>query len=955
MRTGYEYLEYDARRATAVTDRKLADQQSGRLDEQNRILARIAASAPLEETLSAVARLVESSCPETLCTILLLDEDGNHVRHGAAPSLPEAFVKAIDGQEIGPAAGSCGTAMFRRAAVVVTDILHDPLWAGFRHLAQLAGVRACWSTPILSDDQRVLGSFAVYYREPRPPAAAEREAVDIATHLGGIAIQRGRAQEALRRSAEHLTDSEERFRQIAENIREVFWITDPTKQRMIYVSPAYEAIWGRTCESLYASPMSFVEAIHPEDRQRVLAKMSSQASGEYDEVYRILRPDGSLRWIHDRGFPVPGPAGVVERIVGSAQDITELKRTEQALRETEGRYRSLFESAPDGILVADSKGTYVDANPSALAMLGYPRDELIGMRSEDILVAREHERVGSALTDINRGIEYRHEWQFRRKDGSQFHADVMATVMANGRILALVRDVTERERAVEALRESERRFRDMLANLHLVSLMLDREGRITHCNDFLLRLTGWTADEVLGRSWFELFVPPGQDDVKEVLSSVLADRPEAWHHENEILTRSGARRLIRWNNSVLRSAKGEAIGMASIGEDTTEHKRLEEQLRQSQKMEAVGRLAGGVAHDFNNILGVITGYAELLKRKTPEGHSDRRRIDEILRAAQRAAGLTRQLLAFSRKQVLEPKVLEPSVVVADMRAMLERLIGEDVDFTMKAGAKGRVKVDPGQLEQVLMNLVVNARDAMPMGGSLTIETADVDLEQEYVQRREVAVQPGRYVMIAVADTGAGMDEATQARVFEPFFTTKGEGKGTGLGLATVYGIVKQSGGYIWMQSEVGKGTVFRVYLPRVEEAVAKELERAAAPRRSATETVLVVEDEPAARELVGEVLRAEGYRVLLAANGQEAVEMAARASGPIHLLLTDVVLPKLSGRAAAQQICAVHRGAKVIYMSGYTDDQVSPHGVLEPGITLLQKPFSPEDLTRRVGEILDER
>ncbi len=938
-----------------MTDRKLVEQESGRLDEQSRILARISANAPLEETLSAVARLVESSCPETLCTILLLDEDGEHLRHGAAPSLPEAFVKAIDGQEIGPAAGSCGTAMFRRAAVVVTDIRQDPLWTGFRHLAALAGVRACSSTPILSDDQRVLGSFAVYYREPRPPTATEREAVEIATHLGGIAIQHGRAQEALRRSAEYLTDSEERFREIAENIREVFWITDLAKQRMLYISPAYEAIWGRTCASLYESPMSFVEAIHPEDRERVLAKMSSQSSGEYDEVYRILRPDGSLRWIHDRGFPVPGPRGVVERIVGSAQDITELKQAEQALRETEGRYRSLFESAPDGILVADSNGTYVDANPSVLSMLGYSRDELIGMRSEDILVPREHERVGSALTDINRGVEHRHEWQFRRKDRSQFHADVMATVMADGRILALVRDVTERKRAVETLRESERRFRDMLANLHLASLMLDREGRITHCNDFLLRLTGWMADEVLGRSWFELFVPPGQDDVKEVLSSLLADRPEAWHHENEILTRTGARRLIRWNNSVLRSETGEAIGMASIGEDITEHKRLEEQLRQSQKMEAVGRLAGGVAHDFNNILGVITGYADLLKRKTPEGHPDRRRIDEILRAAQRAAGLTRQLLAFSRKQVLEPKVLEPSVVVVDMRGMLERLIGEDVDFAMKARAKGRVKVDPGQLEQVLMNLVVNARDAMPMGGSLTIETADVDLEQEYVQRREVAVQPGRYVMIAVADTGAGMDEATQARVFEPFFTTKAEGKGTGLGLATVYGIVKQSGGYIWMQSEVGEGTVFRVYLPRVEEAVARELERPAAPRRSATETVLVVEDEPAARELVGEVLRAEGYRVLLAANGQEAVEMAARASEPIHLLLTDVVLPKLSGRAAAQQICAVHRGAKVIYMSGYTDDQVSPHGVLEPGIILLQKPFSPEDLTRRVGEILDDR
>jgi two-component system cell cycle sensor histidine kinase/response regulator CckA len=931
-----------------VTDPTQAERVDAFRDEQNRILSQIAANAPLQETLDALARLLETSCPGALCTILLLDEDGVHLRHAAAPSFPEAFVRAVDGSEIGPAAGSCGTAMFRREPVVVTDIQHDPLWQEYRHLAALADVHACWSTPIFSDDGRVLGSFAVYYRESRPPDAAERRLLDIATSVAGIAIQRWRSEETLRRSAarlralvdgaldavvgmdaegrvlswnpraetifewsareaigqtvadlivpppqreahrkglarflstrepaiigrrieltalrrdgsefpvelsvvatedpggmaftafisditerkvaaRRLAESEERFRQLAENIREVFWITDPAKTRMIYVSPAYETLWGRTCASLYETPMSFADAIHPEDRERALARMSRQASGEYDEVYRILRPDGSLRWIHDRAFPVHGPAGEVVRVVGSAQDVTELKQAEQALRESEGRYRSLFESAPDGILVADSDGVYVDVNPSGLRMLGYSREQLIGMKSTDIVAPSEAPRVESTLAEINQGLEHRHEWQFRRKDGSGFHADVMATAMPDGRILALVRDATER-------------------------------------------------------------------------------------------------------------------------------KRMEDQLRQAQKMEAVGRLAGGIAHDFNNILGVILGYGELLRKKTPQDHPDRRRIDQIVHAAERAAGLTRQLLAFSRKQVLEPKVLEPSHVVADMRRLLERLIGEDIDFALKAEAAGRVKVDPGQLEQVLMNLVVNARDAMPMGGSLSIETADVDLDQEYVQRREVVVQPGRYVMIAVADTGAGMDEATQAQIFEPFFTTKAEG--TGLGLATVYGIVKQSGGYIWLYSEVGRGTVFRVYLPRVEEAVERERKRSAALRRSVTETVLVVEDEPAARELVGEMLRAEGYRVLLAENGQEAVDTAGRVAAPIHLLLTDVVLPKLSGRAAAERVRVLHPGIKVLYMSGYTDDQISRHGVLEPGIVLLQKPFTPADLIQRVGEVLDER
>jgi two-component system, cell cycle sensor histidine kinase and response regulator CckA len=669
--------------------------------DQNRILERIAARAPLDETLALLAQLVESSCPATWCTVLLLDEDGLHIRHGAAPRLPAAYVEAVDGLEIGPAAGSCGTAMFRREPVVVTDILRDPLWDAHRHLtAFIEGARACSSTPILADDQRVLGSFAMYYEQQRGPDAAESEAIGIATYLAGIAIERGRAEDALRRTAQRLADSE-------------------------------------------------------------------------------------------------------------------------------SRYRSLFESAPDGILVADAQGVYVDANPACLDMLGYSRDELIGMGSADILAPKEHLRVDSALVEINQGVEHRREWQFQRKDGSVFPADVMATVMADGRILAMVRDSSDR-------------------------------------------------------------------------------------------------------------------------------KRMEEQLRQSQKMEAVGRLAGGIAHDFNNILGVILGYGELLRKKTPADHPDRRRLHEIVRAAERAAGLTRQLLAFSRKQVLEPRVLQVSAVVSDMRKLLQPLIGEDIAFVLKAEAKGRVKVDPGQLEQVLMNLVVNARDSMPMGGSLSVETVDVDLDQHYIQHHTVTVPPGRYVMVAVTDTGLGMDEATQAQVFEPFFTTKPEGKGTGLGLSTVYGIVKQSDGYIWLYSELRQGTVFRVYLPRVEEALAEAHRRPMTLSRSATETVLVVEDEPAARELVGEVLRAEGYSVLLAADGQEALTIAARADGRLHLLLTDVVLPKLSGRAAAEGILALHPSIKVVYMSGYTDDQISRHGVLEPGIVLLQKPFTPAELVRRVGEVLDE-
>jgi PAS domain S-box-containing protein len=620
-----------------------------------------------------------------------------------------------------------------------------------------------------------------------------------------------------------LHESEARFREIAENIHEVFWVTDPAKTRMLYVSPAYEEIWGRTCASLYENPMSFVESIHSDDRERVLARMTSQTSGEYDEVYRILRPDGSRRWIHDHAFPVHAPGGELVRVVGSAQDITELKQAEQALRESEGRYRSLFDSAPDGIFVADPGGTYVDVNPSGLRMLGYSRDELLGMKPADTLALKEPSRVDSGLTEIKPGFEYGDEWRFRRKDGSVFDADVMGTVMADGRILRLVRDVSER-------------------------------------------------------------------------------------------------------------------------------KRMEEQLGQAQKMEAVGRLAGGVAHDFNNELGVILGYTELLIRQA--GETQRVKLEQILKATQRASGLTRQLLAFSRKQIVDPKVLDLNALLSDLQKMLGRLIGEDVDLAIIAGADlGQVKADPGQLEQVVMNLCVNARDAMPDGGLLRIETANAELDAGHAARHEPVV-PGQYVMLAVSDTGHGIEKEIASKIFEPFFTTKAPGKGTGLGLAMVYGIVKQAGGYVWVYSELGQGTTFKIYLPRIDEpAVAPEAQETSVPWKG-WETILLVEDEGSLRAIAREILEEHGYRVIEATGPNEAIEIAHHHPEPIHLLVTDVVMPGMNGRALAESLVAARPELRVLYMSGYTDDIIAHSGVLESGTLLLEKPFTSLALLGRVRAAL---
>ncbi len=386
--------------------------------------------------------------------------------------------------------------------------------------------------------------------------------------------------------------------------------------------------------------------------------------------------------------------------------------------------------------------------------------------------------------------------------------------------------------------------------------------------------------------------------------------------------------------------------------DVTQRRVLEDQLRQAQKMEAVGMLAGGIAHDFNNLLTIITGYSQLILNGLPAHDSNRAGIEQIMKAGERAAALTRQLLTFSRRQVLQPKVLEVNKLVGGLGAMLHRMIGEDVELRLVlAPDVGRVNADPGQIEQVIMNLAVNSRDAMPRGGALTIETSNVTLDEEYV-RRHMAVRPGRYVLLAVSDNGAGMDAQTRAHLFEPFFTTKGQGRGTGLGLSIVFGIVKQSGGNIEIYSEPGRGTSVKVYLPRVDQGEVMEAEYPAATPRG-TETILLVEDEDMVRKLVRETLEREGYKLLDAAGPLEAQKIVHEYRGPIHLMITDVVMPKLSGRELADRVSDARPEMKVLYMSGYTDNAVVASGVLNTQMAFLQKPFTPSALARKVRQVLE--
>lgn len=673
--------------------------------------------------------------------------------------------------------------------------------------------------------------------------AAVRRDTDLEITLSVIAslirqfVERNRATEELR-------ENEQRFRQLTDNIREVFWIIDPVNEQILYASPAYRTIWGREPERLYTSPGDWVQAVHPDDRDRVSNRISGlQGDFNYDTEYRIVRPDGSIRHIHDRGFPVRDASGEVYRIAGVAEDITDRREAEAASRLQKLRMEGIVGSAMDGIITVDEEQRIVLLNAAAERMFGYSSDMLLG-KNLDCLIPQEIRKRDTGLPGSAE--------QANMASRTRGHFISIRGLRSDGEVFPI-------------------------------------EASISHLN-------------VEGH---------------EHLTVTCRDVTERQHAEEM-------------------------------------NKLLQIQLQQSQKMEAFGQLAGGVAHDFNNLLTVISGYSEVLQGMLSDDERKLSIVKEISGAGVRAASLTHQLLAFSRQQVLEPQILNINRVVADTEKMLCRLIGEDVQLhaTLPEDTY-RVRFDPGQMQQVIMNLAVNARDALPHGGMLTIETKNVELDETY-GNAHAGAEVGNFVMLAVSDNGCGMTHEVQERIFEPFFTTKGVGKGTGLGLAVVHGIVKQSGGNIDVYSEVGVGTTFKVYLPAVMEPVSKSAYLLAEPKSQGSETILLVEDEENVRNLSVIVLESFGYKILTASCAREALAIAARYTGKISLLLTDVVMPEMSGRELAELLTKNDPTLKVLFMSGYTDDAIVRNGILLADVAFIQKPFTPRSLAKKVRDVLDE-
>ena len=677
-----------------------------------------------------------------------------------------------------------------------------------------------------------------------------------------------------------LRKSEEQFRQIAETIDEVFWMTDAKTGAMLYVSPAYDRIWGRSREDLYARPEAWLDAVHEEDRARLASRLSRGATTELMEPYRIARPDGGVRWIRAREFIIRRPDGEIYRTTGIASDITDLKAAEEASNE-KARLAAL--AADVGIVQ-----TQGETIPGIL------------QRSAEFMV-RHLDAAFARIWTLNAEQD---TLELQASAGMYTHLDG-----AHSRV--------------------------PVGTLTIGLIAQERRPHMTNdvAHDPGIGDPEWARREsMVAFAGYPLMVGP---DLVGVMGMFA-------RHTLGQFTLDGLRTV----------ADTIALGIRRKQAEKTQAG-LEDQLRQAQKMEAIGRLAGGVAHDFNNLLSVILGYGNLLQSSPGHSEGDRKGLEQICKAAERAGGLTRQLLAFSRKQVLVPEVFDLRDAVQDIAKMLGRLIGEDVELSLSFAKEAcRVRADRGQIDQVITNLAVNSRDAMPDGGKLTVEVRHMDFSEPMVHD-DARIEPGPYVLLAVSDTGIGMNAETRSHVFEPFFTTKGPGEGTGLGLATVYGIVRQSGGYIWLYSEPGEGTTFKIYLPRTEgqAGTAVPVQQGSLPRGS--ETILLVEDDEAVRGLAQLILEEMGYRVLAASGGEEAERLSAGWEGPIHLMLSDVIMPGMNGREVADLLRPRRPEMRTIFMSGYTGDAVLRKGIVAEGGDFIQKPFTPTILAVKVRQVLD--
>jgi two-component system, cell cycle sensor histidine kinase and response regulator CckA len=789
------------------------------LAQQNALLEMIAGDTPLPTILEEIIRTIESQDASLIGSVLLLDHQTKQLRHGAAPSLPERYNRAIDGIEIGEGVGSCGTAAFRGKPVIVANIQTDLLWKNFCALAKEFDLAACWSTPIFSPQREVLGTFAVYQKQPAEPTESQLRLIGMISHLAAVAIHR-------QQTAATLQEQRQQLDYIINNTKDSIFQID-LRGNYIFGNAAAEQLTGRPLAQLLQ--MNMMQLVAPEHQAAIAERLRRRIAGEPEHKnieFEILRHDGSRVWVELTTSSVCDPAGKLTAIQGVARDVTRRKQTEAER-----------------------------ANLAAIVQ-----------NSQDAIISKTLDGI---ITSWNLGAE---------------------------------------------------------------------------------KIFGFTADEALGRPLLIIFPTEKLHEEQQILQRI--SRGETVEHFETVRVRKDGRQInVSATISPVRDANGKIIGASNISRDTTEKIRLQEQLRQSQKMEAIGQLSAGIAHDFNNLLTAIHGNASLLADATAEERKEC--AEEILAAANRAAELTRQLLLFSRKQAMRFTAVDLNATVASTGKMLRRLLGENITLhTEHAPALPSIRADAGMIDQVIFNLAVNAHDAMrDLNGTLTIRTSVVKAQNPDDEKSA----PQNCVCLTVSDTGHGISPEILPRIFEPFFTTKEVGKGTGLGLATIYGIVKQHGGWVSVESEVGRGTTFKIYFPASVENIHEpppEIVFNQLPR--GTETILVVEDEAPVRKFLGNFLSRLGYKILTAESGIAALELWPRERENISLVLTDIVMPHgLRGYDLADKLLADRPAVKIIFTSGYASDTEPRRAMLVEGVNFIRKPFKPEALAEIIRRNLD--
>jgi PAS domain S-box-containing protein len=781
-----------------------------------------------------------------------------------------------------------------------------------------------------------------------------------------------------KRAEEELNKTEELYRLVVDNIADVITVMD-MNLRFTYVSPSIQRLRGYTAEEAVAQTIE--QVMTPESLQIVAQvfeeELKLEASGTADPGRsRILeleeyRKDGSIVHMENQLSFLRDEAQKPVGIISLTRDIAERMMAEKKLKQTNIFLDSIIENIPNMIFLKDARDLrFIQFNRAGEDLLGYSREELLGKSDYDFFPKEQADHFTKKDRDVLNGKEVvdipEESLQTRTKGERTIHTKKVPLLDEKGEpefLLGISEDITERKRAEEQVRESRELYKLLADNTVDCIWMLNTDLVFTYINPAIEAMSGYTPEEWIGSKLSDHCTPERFEQMAALVLQTIEKLPDTAPitFETEMLSKDGRSIPFEIRSAVITDDDGNFVALQGVTRDITERKKaesesekLQEQLHQAQKMESVGRLAGGVAHDFNNMLGVILGHTELAMDKLDPSQPLYTHLLEVRKAAERSADLTRQLLAFARKQTIAPKVLDLNDTVGGMLKMLRRLIGEDIHLAWMPGANlFPVKVDPSQIDQILANLCVNARDAIEGVGKITIETQDITFDEAFCASH-MDFTPGEYVLLAVSDNGCGMDKETQSKLFEPFFTTKEVGKGTGLGLATVYGIVKQNSGFINVYSEPGQGTTFKIYLPQHETGTPVQTDTATAkPVACGNETILLVEDEPTLLRLATIMLERLGYVVIVAKTPGEAIHLAHEHSGPIHLLMTDVVMPGMNGRDLAKNLLSIYPGIKSLFMSGYTANVIVHNGVLDEGVHFIQKPFSLKDLGAKLRDVLE--